>query len=450
MALVVTHEFEACEYKEEQKANDKEAKVAVGSTATGKSTLIQLFCGGRVVVGHGTQSQTTQSTLFREVDSTDKYWLDSQGANDSRGVEDEKVLTDILRKLYEEGIRSVKVVWCVSGDFCRETQVLQAQARFITSLGDNIWQSCLIIKKRGHPKPEEMNGVLAACNRFGANITASDSVHLFGYTCLERIDASKDRLLRQINKISNLEERKRDLKEHGYFTDHEIVAEVRRKLTGLPLTQIVFDIQRCSKCGITGDARFVFAPCHTLMEKFHASTTPMPYHSGSIRHFHAGALQNYHPSGIQTTYTHEWYHPGKIDDHTARNVSLHFLTFGIHTIARAATDTMESWTCCDRKTGASGCRKRISGAITKFSCCGGHSSSQGCRQRYGCCSRPHGSAGCRTDWTCCNASQENTGCRRRHQCCSRDEGNVGCRDRCQSCHRAWGSSDGCTRTANRL
>ena len=123
----------------------------VGTTGTGKSSLIRLYCVNNVVVGHGTASQTQGSTIFKELNS-DRHWVDSQGVNDCKGVDDEKVLKDVLKALFDNDVDRVKVIWCVSGDMCRQKKEFKTQAKFIQSLGDNIWNSCLIIKRKGKPK----------------------------------------------------------------------------------------------------------------------------------------------------------------------------------------------------------------------------------------------------------------------------------------------------------
>eukprot|EP01083_Nonionella_stella_P063015 163809_1 len=450
MPLSISHSFNTCD-DEKTICGNKEAIICVGSTGTGKSSLIGLFCGNNVIVGHGTASETTKSTLFKQRNSNDKYWLDSQGANDSSGTDDEKVLTDILRKLYDEKITKIKVVWCVSGDMCREKQEFKTQAAFIKSLGENVWQSCLIIQKKGNPTPRAMNGVLAAANRHGAGIQNADFDRLFGFRGLEapyktNSNDDHDEVLELLNLEQDLNKRRDRYKTYGYFANNEIIAQTSHKLSRLPSLGIQFSIKQCEKCGEKGDPRFVYAPCHSELEKHHPQST-VPYHTNSsVRCFHPGSIQKYHYGSCNTTHSYEWHHPGSLDNHVARNVVGHLLTFGIHTIARGASGTLASWTCCDRKEKAGGCRKRISSSTTTWSCCGWSSGSSGCSEKWGCCGSGRNSTGCRKEWGCCAAAESNPGCRRRYQCCGTDLGSIGCKDRCQSCHKAWGASKGCTKT----
>eukprot|EP01084_Bolivina_argentea_P091457 164641_1 len=443
-SLNIQHSFTHSDDEKEMISN-KEAVIAVGSTGTGKSSIIRIYCGDQVDVGHDVESKTKESSLFKELNNNNKYWLDSQGANDTTGTNDEKVLKDVLRKLYDESITKIKVIWCVSGDMCREKQEFQTQARFIKSLGHNTWNSCVFIKKKGRPQPNKMDGVLAAANRYGANISHGDN-RLFGFKALEYGNIQDDELLEVINEGTNTTQRKEKYKKHGYFINSEIVTEVNNKLSVLPFITIHFTMQKCSKCAVKGDPRFIYAPCHSKLEKYHPHST-VPYHSGSLRSFHSGSLQSYHSGSPQSHNIYESYHPGKWDDHVVRNASLHLLTFGIHTIARAATDSFADWTCCHSTNyNKSGCRQRIKSSYVKYSCCSGAAGSHGCLKKYGCCNGAVGSSGCRKEFNCCGGAQSNSGCNRKYECCQNNLGSAGCKNRCQSCKRTWGNSSGCSKT----
>lgn len=244
------------------------AVIAIGTTGTGKSSLIKLFCGN-AIPGDGTSSQTLQCELYRQLRNNDIYWLDTKGANSSDGADDETVLRNILKKLYDDHITNIKVIWCVSGDMCRERQEFQTQARFIRSLGNDVWNSCLIIQKLGKPKPKKISGVLAAARRYGANITEECYHRLFGFKALEYGDFSDDDHLQDINEIENVETRQAKYKRSGYFTNDQIVTEVNHKLSQLPALEIEFEIKQCHKCIIRGDPRFIHAPCHPRSESYH-------------------------------------------------------------------------------------------------------------------------------------------------------------------------------------
>ena len=157
----------------------------------------------------GVKSTTKGAKLWKESDS--RYWLDSQGANDSGGADDEKVLTDVLKNLYDNQVTNIKVVWCFSDDLCREKQEFITQSKFIKLLGNNVWNSCLIILKKGPIKPDNMDGVIAAARSQGSNIRYGDK-RLFGYTGLDFMsekDKSTDRLLKIILKNESSQQKKR-------------------------------------------------------------------------------------------------------------------------------------------------------------------------------------------------------------------------------------------------
>eukprot|EP00484_Ammonia_sp_Unknown_P026392 CAMPEP_0197025856 /NCGR_PEP_ID=MMETSP1384-20130603/6066_1 /TAXON_ID=29189 /ORGANISM="Ammonia sp." /LENGTH=423 /DNA_ID=CAMNT_0042454433 /DNA_START=20 /DNA_END=1292 /DNA_ORIENTATION=+ len=365
MALVIAHEFKDCD-DEGAANNNKEAVICIGSTGTGKSSLIRLYCGDHVAVGHDTHSQTTKSTLFQQLNSNQKYWLDSQGANDSNGSKDEKVLTDIMRCLYRESISKIKVVWCVSGDLCREKQEFQTQAKFIQSLGNDVWNHCIILKKKGKPMPKKMDGVLAAANRYGANLSRNDTKRLLGFKALQYEqknaddDDDDDDTLELLNEIEDEEKRREQYKKYGYLRNDEIVQQVDAKLAGLRSLCVEFQIQQCVKCGVKGDPRFVYAPCHAVREQFHPEPLEL-YHDGDLVYEHFGVRKQTEIREI------EWYHP--------HDFPPNFFKEGKGWLALHITD--EKWKraqvypCCKRDGYSSGCISRYvtRTGSTKWSCC---------------------------------------------------------------------------------
>eukprot|EP01084_Bolivina_argentea_P199285 341026_1 len=474
-AMKIEHVFEEPkESKEEKQAQNetlKMATVCVGSTGTGKSSLINLFCKNQVKVGHGTNSATQKSAL---ITSDTGHWLDSQGANDSSGVDDEKVLTDILKQLYNKNVNKIKVVWCVSGDMCREKDEFKKQAKFIKSLGNGVWNCCLIIKKKGDPIPEEIDGVLAAACRYGANISECNYKHLYGYTGLEFGDLSKDRLLRKINKTTNPQARKKELLESGYLTNAEIVTEISGKLSKLSSLDIHFENKECSKCGQIGDPRFIYAPCHTESEKYHPKPT-VPYHKdGSLKSYHASTLVKYHPGTPEMKHEHEMYHPSELRlVHTQSSVSkssTSWYHYGSWTSAHhyhsssAITYTLFGFLghkhkCCGKDEGSSGCTYKPaeysccgnndSGCRSnteywnEFPCCGKKDPSKGCSLLYACCEQASGNTGCTkrvkkswVEYTCCGAKEGSIGCKQKYSCCDGSEHSIGCKKEWNCCKAA--------------
>ena len=183
------------------------AVVAVGTTGTGKSSIVQLFCGDEVLISHGTQSATKRAELFEEVGSdamANRKWMDTQGTDDSDMDDtDEKILKKIFKKLWLKKIHFITVLWLISGDFDRQKGEYLRQAQFIASLQSpespsNVWKSVLMIQKMGtlQPKMKKVRGIIDAAKKNGANLIYldEDSVkdHLVGFKCIELIELKGD------------------------------------------------------------------------------------------------------------------------------------------------------------------------------------------------------------------------------------------------------------------
>lgn len=104
-----------------KKESDLHAIVAVGTTGTGKSSIVQLFCGDEVGVSHETTSKTKQAELFEEVGDdamSNRKWMDTQGTDDSDMDDtDEKILKKIFKKLWLKKIHFITVLWLISGKY---------------------------------------------------------------------------------------------------------------------------------------------------------------------------------------------------------------------------------------------------------------------------------------------------------------------------------------------
>eukprot|EP01084_Bolivina_argentea_P199284 341025_1 len=352
----------------------------------------------------------------------------------------------------------------------------------------------------GLPQPEDMNGVLAAANHNGANISEYDNKHLFGYTGLQFGDHSKDRTLRLINKIKDDSERQKELLDCGYLTNTAIVTEVSAKLSKLSSSGIHFQNLKCSKCGQKGDPRFIYAPCHTESEKHHPKST-VPYHKdGSLKSYHPSKLVKYHPGQLETKNEYEMYHPLEVHYvHTKDSVAKQSTSYyhsGSYSSGsyyhpsgtiRYKYILFSSWSwgrkhkCCGKEEGrrgceyesakysccnstGSGCRSNTQywdefpccnkkdpseGCTLLYKCCSGAIGSTGCTQRttkswveYTCCSSKKNSTGCKQKYTCCDALKDNKGCKKKWDCCDAAEDNKGCQDKHGCCEKNMGE-EGC-------
>eukprot|EP01083_Nonionella_stella_P022463 62137_1 len=496
--MEVTHCFEPHDAKEEKVTEfSNSAIVVVGTTGTGKSSLINLFCGNVAVIGHGVHSKTKDSHLFSETADKGRFWLDSQGANDSDGVDDEKVLTDALRKLYDQKIGNIKIIWCIEGGrFDKAKHEFTLQAKFIKILGNNAWNSTIIIQKGGRPNPKLIDGLLAAANAQGSDIHYGDR-RLFGFTGtqygngkhLENDDQYQDWLEDFGDNQAKLNQK---FAKFGYYTNRQIMDLVNQRLGTLHSLQITFTISKCTKCGVTGDTRFIFAPCHVAEEQHHPKEIEN-YHPGTYtsRMIHTGSHQRYtsHPGSYSQRqigdgdnprrrfhkgeWTYSYYHWGSDTreyHHSSGTVQYKYFLFASWQWGRKhkccgddegsqGCCSRDYYTCCNQSSGSSGCSTKY-----YWSCCSNsNQNSDGCWMNYYTCCNRDGDE-CKTDykWTCCDrdgagCTKENyytccdkdaDGCKTRYKCCEKEPNEEGCEKRCSNatCYKKWGTGPGCTKT----
>eukprot|EP01084_Bolivina_argentea_P062219 113754_1 len=172
-------EYGVASFLEFDKLEHEYAIIAVGTTGTGKSSIVQLFCGDDVQVSHATTSQTKTAELFIESGddkTSNRKWMDTQGTDDSDMDDtDDRILKKIFKKLWIKKVHFVIVLWLVSGDFDRQKGEYLRQAKFIQSLQTensktNIWKSTLMIQKMGtlQPKMKKIRGLVDAAKNNGA------------------------------------------------------------------------------------------------------------------------------------------------------------------------------------------------------------------------------------------------------------------------------------------
>eukprot|EP01084_Bolivina_argentea_P302261 521709_1 len=500
--MEVTHSFTTCDEKEQKRQEfSNTAIICVGTTGTGKSSLINLFCGNAAVICHGVNSGTKDSHLFTEKEN--RFWLDSQGSNDSEGVDDKKVMCDILKRLYAQKISSVKIIWCIEGGvFDRAKYEFKVQAKFIKSLGGSAWKSTIIIQKGGRPNPKRINGLLAAAREEGCDINYQDN-RLFGFTGIEYGNGKhlqddelyQDWLEDFGDNPSKLQQK---FAKYGYYTNQQIKDHVNQRLSKLAQLTITFTMSKCQNCGVIGDTRFVFAPCHVGQEKYHPEKIEN-YHPDDYksRMIHTGShnKNTLHP-GVQKqrkvtkydspnyrfhsgSWTNEYYHPGSWTSKNYHSSSGYTYKYfgnaewghkykccGGEYPSSSGCCSKSYYTCCNWTSGDyssySGCSLRY-----YWSCCSSSSqNSDGCSMNYYTCCNRDGDA-CTTEykWTCCNrdgegcikqnyyecCDKDEDGCKTRYKCCKKSPNEEGCKDRCSNadCHNEWGSGPGCTNTCEK-
>merc|ERR1719193_1716228 len=126
---------------------------------------------------------------------------------------------------------------------------------------------------------------------------------------------------------------------------------------------------------------------------------------------HPGVIENYHPGD------HEKFHPSAhyVIEHDGR------LKKSWYSALCCGTLRKPRYTCCRRRAGKEGCRK-------KWACCktAWDKADAGCQLRHNCCGALVNIAG-------------RAGCSPRYQCCLAQVNSEGCTKVCKKCGADWGS-----------
>ena len=133
-------EEEEAEVKKVKKSKPKKSCViCVGSTGTGKSTLIKIMTGANVETSSRADSVTKTSSVYSKKKgflSQDKkplqYWIDTQGWEDSDiEKQDNQIFKDIFQCLWDSEMTEISgIVWNINPNE-RATDTLQRQARLL-------------------------------------------------------------------------------------------------------------------------------------------------------------------------------------------------------------------------------------------------------------------------------------------------------------------------------
>ena len=120
----------------------KSCVICVGSTGTGKSTLIKIMTGADVETSSRADSVTKTSTVYSSKKmgflSQDtkplQYWIDTQGWEDSDiDKQDNQIFKDIFQCLWDNQMTEISgIVWNINPNE-RATDTLQRQARLLDS-----------------------------------------------------------------------------------------------------------------------------------------------------------------------------------------------------------------------------------------------------------------------------------------------------------------------------
>jgi len=132
--------------------------VVVGTTKTGKSTMIKYLTGENVITSSSCESTTFKCEMY-SINSKLKI-LDTVGCEDSSGKSSSSVLQEIIQFLGPEQIKQIRIIWTIDAKQ-GSTPEVQKQAKWISKFGKNIWKSTIIICKQG-TGPSSFKGALGS------------------------------------------------------------------------------------------------------------------------------------------------------------------------------------------------------------------------------------------------------------------------------------------------
>ena len=227
----------------------------VGTTGSGKSTLISLMTGRPLESGSGSDSVTMRCELAPNEDGGPS-WLDTRGWDDSEGVEDSVSFREVLAFINDNEQNKVRaIIWTILPSE-RATSTLRRQAAFIDEFATGqIWDRVVIVCKQppGGDLERACQGALQAardCSR-----THCSGVKLWGCDIMGLPDGPDPHPLAAIDRSTRLR-----LRTLSRDEAREELDEVIRSMEG-PV-RVVFRDALCSACGVEGDRRLLPDFCH--------------------------------------------------------------------------------------------------------------------------------------------------------------------------------------------
>lgn len=148
----------------------------LGTSGSGKSTLIRTLTDEEIQTSNKSNSCTKDSKLYSCNLSKSIHLLDTVGTEDTDGMSTDEILKNICDKIGDKG-QSVKIVWIVTPNI-KDTPQLQAQARFINSLNKNIWNSVIVICKKGMEQSSSQ-GAIAAASKYTKTKLEAYNLHIY-------------------------------------------------------------------------------------------------------------------------------------------------------------------------------------------------------------------------------------------------------------------------------
>ncbi|XP_023329538.1 uncharacterized protein LOC111702174 isoform X2 [Eurytemora carolleeae] len=228
--------------------------MVVGTSGTGKTTLLNLYTGAQELTGSGAQGVTNSTVVVEDTKhSNAPLWMDNPGWSDPGGKSDSHVFKDLLLQMQTLGIYNLKaVIWCVFPQL-RMDATLQAQAKFIDEFtvesdAGRIWSNVVVVAKGKAQKTvaEDCQGACTAAKKLWVH--AEPVCRGWELATPEIVNETTERLRKETLRC---------------YTEEEILEELETVIKQLPPpVQVVFANQRCQSCGQTGDPRLMEDKCH--------------------------------------------------------------------------------------------------------------------------------------------------------------------------------------------
>ena len=280
--------------------DENSCAILVGSTGTGKSTIIGHLTGQPVMASNSLKVVTKRSDLYRPSkssvfgDMNRLFFVDMVGLDDPN-ADDEETFKSILRFIAEKNILNIKaIIWTLNIN-CREDDKLIKQAALINKFGDkDIWNRVIITCKKSTNTIEDTNAAFSACLNHNSY---ADPIRL-GYRLLD--DPTLTEIQRQsYYHMSDVERESWQVVTPKQVCDLFLNAfEVIENNCGQPWLKVVFNDKRCADCGVIGDPRIMPKFCHMEKTIRHVEMEtvwghpepPVWEHSGELLDAHTGEL----------------------------------------------------------------------------------------------------------------------------------------------------------------
>jgi len=321
-----------------------------------------------------------------------------------------------------------QIIWCINAD-CRQTKVLQDQAKFINSLG-TVWASVLIVCKNCTEPKTHLQGAKDAAKSY-----TDLSVPALGLTRFDLLEP--DNFISRMSMNANYKDRIKD--NMAYLKRGESEMEIMQRLSKLSSFPIRIRNEKCTKCNETGDSRGFRSECHPGKEEIH------------------GNHKTYKHKSDKETKTKEMYHDGIYtawgNVYKLRTAATLFT--GEAAGMAAAVGGVSATGVTAATAGAAGAVLMATGGIAMgaaggmylaykllnpdekvYTCCG--TNNQGCKPRT------------HTYYPCCDGGEKSQGCETLCSSCKRPVDSVGCLSVCKSCKQPWGTSQGCEEKTHQI